>query len=107
MSQMELLGGCRALNPESVSISNESGNPFPSSDIISESGEFCFVGSAMSRQFDKSPDQEHVATPRVSSIFLASQVPDSTKPKAKWLSVVLEYRTGCNGGLETATDAEV
>ena len=39
------LGECRDLNPEDVKISDEFGDPFPSSDIISEPGEFCFVGS--------------------------------------------------------------
>jgi hypothetical protein len=35
-------GECRDLNPKELKVSDESGNPFPSSDIASGSGEFCF-----------------------------------------------------------------
>jgi len=34
---------CRELNPEEIKVSDEAGDPFPSTDITSESGEFCFL----------------------------------------------------------------
>jgi len=39
-------GQCRELTPESVKVSDESGNPFPSSEVVAEAGEFCFVTSS-------------------------------------------------------------
>ena len=38
-------GACIDLNPEGVQVADENGDPFPSDDVVSEPGEFCFVST--------------------------------------------------------------
>ncbi len=38
-------GECIDLNPEGVQVADENGDPFPSDDVVSEPGEFCFVST--------------------------------------------------------------
>jgi hypothetical protein len=40
-------GECRSIAPENIKISDEAGDPFPSSNVTSSPGEFCFKASGM------------------------------------------------------------